>query len=202
MASIEQIGERIFRQEDSWKRLLIGGALCLTVFGLPLAFGYLFVYSFNLKKDPEAPLPPWDNWSRMFIVGLHGLAVFLAWVGIPLAIACLLTWLFGMAPGSFLDIFSWLARAVAFVVGLPLFASALIHYQREHEWKALADFEAICRPVEKHWKALILPGVAWCGLMAIGLPLLPFTFFLGMVVFLAYAIPLLSQPIPGKAPKI
>lgn len=201
MASIEAISERIFREEDSWKRLLIGGALCLTIIGLPLAFGYLFAYAFNLRKHALAPLPKWENWRQMFIVGLHGFAVFLAWMGLPIAAACILTWLFGMVPGSFLDIFSWLARAGAIVLGLPLFCSALIHYQREQEWACLIDFEAISKPVELYWKSFVLPGVAWCGLMAIGLPLLPFTFFLGMVLYVAYAIPLLSQT-TKKAPKI
>ncbi|WP_309384027.1 hypothetical protein [Cerasicoccus frondis] len=201
MASIETIGERIFTEEDSWKKLLIGGALCLTIIGLPLAFGYLFAYAYHLRKDAGAPLPAWDNWQRMFMVGLHGLAVFVAWVGIPILLAILITWLFGMVPGSFLDIFSWLARSAAFVVGLPMFASALILYQRTQAWGSLADVEKIFAPVEANWKKLIIPSVAWVGLMSIGLPLLPFTFFLGMVLYVAYAIPLLSKS-TGEAPKL
>ncbi|WP_309397578.1 DUF4013 domain-containing protein [Cerasicoccus maritimus] len=201
MASIETIGERIFTEHDSWKKLLIGGALCLTIIGLPLAFGYLFAYAFMLRRDASAALPDWDNWQRMFMVGLHGLAVFIAWVGIPLVLAVLITWLFGMVPGSFLDIFSWLARSAAFVVGLPMFCSALILYQRTQNFASLADVENIFAPVEANWKKLLIPSIAWVGLMAIGLPLLPFTFFLGMVLFVAYAIPLLSHS-NGEAPKL
>ncbi len=201
MASIENIGERIFNEEDSWKKLLIGGAMCLTIIGLPLAFGYLFAYAFNLRKNALAPLPRWDNWQRMFMVGLHSLAVFVAWVGIPMALALIITWLFGMVPGSFLDIFSWLARAGALVVGLPMFCSALIHYQNTQEWSSLADVESIFAPVQENWIRLIIPSVAWIGLIVIGLPLLPFTFFLGMTLYVAYAIPLLSQN-TGKAPKL
>ncbi|MEO0794075.1 MAG: DUF4013 domain-containing protein [Verrucomicrobiota bacterium] len=174
-------------------RLLIGGAFCLSVVGLPLAFGYLFAYAFALKSDPFAPLPPWERWTQMFIVGLHALAVFLAWFGIPFLAALVLSGIFALAPGGVLDIFAWLAIGVAEVFGLCLFVSAMIHYQRIREWRALIEFESIFKPLERHWKKLIVPCLAWLGFMTLGLPLLPFTFFLGITVFLAYAVPLLSR---------
>lgn len=200
MASIETISERIFREEDAWKKLLIGGALVLSILGIPVAFGYLFAYAFNLQKRADAPLPTWENWRRMFFVGWHALAVFLLWLGAPVIAAWILTILFGLASTVFLAV-GWLAIGLAYVIGLTMFAAALIHYQREQDFRALIDVERIFLPIERHWKTLILPGVAWYGLMMIGRPLLPFTFFLGMVLYLAYAIPLLSQT-PGTRPKI
>ncbi len=192
MASIETISERIFREEDSWKKLLIGGVLVLSVFGIPIAFGYLFAYAFNLQKRADAPLPPWDNWKRMFFVGWHGLAVFAVWLAAPVLAAWLLKMLFGQVSPIFMAV-GWLSVGVAFVLGLAMFAAALIHYQREQDLKSIIDAERIFVPLERQWKLLVLPGVAWFGLMMIGQPLLPFTFFLGMTLYLAYAIPLLSS---------
>jgi len=192
MASIETISERIFREEDAWKKLLIGGALVLSIFGIPVAFGYLFAYAFNLQKRADAPLPDWDQWRRMFFVGWHALAVYALWLGAPVVTAWLITMLFGLTSAVFLAV-GWLAMGLAYVVGLAMAAAALIHYQREQDLRSLIDAERIFLPLEQHWKALILPGVAWYGLMMIGRPLLPFTFFLGMVLYLAYAIPLLSN---------
>lgn len=192
MASIEKISERIFREDDAWKKLLIGGALVLSILGIPVAFGYLFAYAFNLQKRSDAPLPEWDQWRRMFFVGWHALAAFILWLGGPVVAAWLLTILFGLASAIFLAV-GWLAMGIAYVAGLTMFTAALIHYQREQELRSLIDVEEIFVPIERHWKALVLPGIAWYGLMMIGRPLLPFTFFLGMVLYLAYAIPLLSQ---------
>ncbi|MGE9296909.1 MAG: DUF4013 domain-containing protein, partial [Puniceicoccales bacterium] len=106
MASIDHIGERIFKQEGAWMRLLIGGALILSIIGIPLAFGYLFAYAFGLRTNPESPLPKWENWSKLFIVGLHGLAVFLAWFCLPVALAMLLSALFALVPGGVLELFA------------------------------------------------------------------------------------------------
>jgi len=194
MASIEQIGERIFRQDGVWLRLVIGGALMLSIVGIPLAFGYLFAYAFRLKEQPDAPLPPWENWSKLFVVGLHALAIFLGWFLAPVGAAMLITALFALVPGGVLELFGWLAVGVVEVIALALFASALKHYQEEQRWGALIEFEAIFNPLERAWKALVIPGLAWVGLMTIGVSILPFTFFLGMLLFLAYAIPVISAP--------
>ncbi|MGE9296961.1 MAG: hypothetical protein ACQKBV_11795, partial [Puniceicoccales bacterium] len=85
------------------------------------------------------------------------------------------------------------------VVALSVFASALVHYQQEQSWSSLIDFEAIFKPLERSWRKLIVPGFAWVGLMTIGLPVLPFTFFLGMVIYLGYAIPVLIAPMREDA---
>jgi len=192
MASIDRVSERIFRQNGVWIRLLIGGGLVLSIIGLPVAFGYLFAFAFNLQRDPEAELPPWENWPQLFIVGLHALAVFLAWFCLPVGAAMLLATLFSQVPGGVLGIVGWLAVGSGSVASLAVFASALCHYQREQRWSALLEFERLFHPLESTWKTLVIPGLAWVGLMAVGYSLLPFAFFLGTLVFLAYAIPIIS----------
>lgn len=193
MASLETISERIFREPDSIRKLLIGAALCLSILGLPWALGYLFAYAYSLRGNPRAPLPAWEHWQRLGTVGLHGLAVFAAWFALPVLVAHLVAALFALAPGGVLGLFGWLAIGISWLIAPALFTAALVHYQRERDWRALIDFEAIAAPLQANWMGLLVPSLAWCGLLALALPLLPFAFFLGMTLYLAYAVPVLAD---------
>ena len=79
-----------------WRKILIGGALMLSVFGYPWAAGLVMESLDNARKGYPTPLPPWHEWSTRYLIGLF---------------AVLIDFVFFVLP--------------AFAIGLLLFCAAL-----------------------------------------------------------------------------
>lgn len=192
MATIDSVCERIFSGEGSWRRLLFGGLLCLSIIGIPFAAGYLFHYAVALRDGRDVEMPPWGEWTKRFMAGLHFLGVFVAWYVLVLLIGFGFGWLIEFVTFGILWWASYVIGMLISAAAPAFFASALNQYLKQESWMALKDFMSIIAPLRSHWVALLLPGAAWVGLLTIALPLLPFAFFLGFAVLLAYYIPLFS----------
>ncbi|WOO39854.1 DUF4013 domain-containing protein [Rubellicoccus peritrichatus] len=192
MATIDSVCERIFSAEGSWRRLLFGGLLCLSIIGIPFAAGYLFHYAASLRSGDRVELPPWGEWTKRFIAGLHFLGVFAVWYLLVLFLGFVFGWLIEAVTLGLLWWAGYVITMLASAAAPAFFASALNEYLKRESWSALKDISAILVPIRSHWIALLLPGAAWIGLLTIALPLLPFAFFLGFTALLAYYIPLFA----------
>lgn len=53
-----------------WRKILIGGALMLTIIGYPFAAGLVVESMDNTRKGYPTPLPPWGDWSSRFLIGV------------------------------------------------------------------------------------------------------------------------------------
>jgi hypothetical protein len=58
-----------------WRKILIGGALMLTVFGYPWAAGLVMESLDNARKGFPTPLPPWREWSTRYLIGLFAVLI-------------------------------------------------------------------------------------------------------------------------------
>ncbi len=84
----------IHRDPHWWRKILIGGALMLTIVGYPWGAG-LVIESMDLtRKGFATPLPPWREWGNRYIAGLLAVLIDVLFFGMPifglgLALLCL-----------------------------------------------------------------------------------------------------------------
>lgn len=193
MASIRDIGERIFKSPQAWAKLLIGGLLPWTIVGIPLVFGYFFVYAWQLRQagpGADVSLPRWENWGRLYRIGLESFVIALVWWFVPLLILC------GIASvllhiSDLLKPFAYIIRMAAMLAGPFFYISALTHYQGKRDYKAVLEVQAIVTALGRNWAALVVPGLVWLGLLTLALPLFPWVVFLGVLLGTALLTPLL-----------
>lgn len=63
------------RDKDWWQKLLIGGLLSLSGFGVIMVEGYAVESLDNTRNGIPTPLPRWRDWSLKAIQGLFGLII-------------------------------------------------------------------------------------------------------------------------------
>ena len=186
LASFETICARIFADQNAWRKVLIGGLLCLSIIGLPFAFGYLWRYLAQIRASGNFSLPEWHEPGKLLLPGLKALAVFVVWFclpwGVALAIQMLLAVIF--FPLGLLGV---IGSSVALWMVCGLFFSALWAFQRsDGDWRTLVECGLVWRPFARNWRCLLVPGLAFLGLIGLLSPVLPFVFFGGFLPLLAY----------------
>ncbi len=124
--------QTIHRDPEWWKKILIGGALMLTVVGYPWGAG-LVVESLDFtRKGFPTPLPPWRAWGDRYVIGLFALLIDILFFGLPVFVGGLLFFCGGLLLTTLTQArLPWLAS-------LPLGALALYE---------LAAFGASLSPV-------------------------------------------------------
>lgn len=186
MANIESICERIFSDEPAWRRTLFGGLLCLSIVGIPLAGGYLFRYAARLRAGAPPSLEAWKDWPGLLNAGWHFLGVFAAWFLGPLLLMWLAGWLLEELSGDILWWIGYLLGMCGLAIAPLTFIAVLNRYIDQRALSVLWDLQSIFRTLTANWRNCILPALVWTGLIMATLPLLPFAFFLGMVVLIPY----------------
>src|SRR5262245_13318965 len=73
-----------------WRKVLIGGALMLTIVGYPWATGLVIESLDNTLKGFPTPLPPWRDWFNRYIIGLFAALIDFIYFILPLLAAALL----------------------------------------------------------------------------------------------------------------
>ena len=70
-----------------WRKVLIGGALMLTIVGYPWAAGLVIESLDNTRKGFPTPLPPWHDWFNRYIIGLFAALIDFIYFVLPLLAA-------------------------------------------------------------------------------------------------------------------
>jgi hypothetical protein len=90
MISLRAALANIHNDRHWWRKLLIGGALMLTIVGYPLAAGLVIESLDNTRKGYPTPLPPWYDWFNRYIIGLFATLIDFIYFVLPLLAAGLL----------------------------------------------------------------------------------------------------------------
>jgi hypothetical protein len=129
-----------------WRKILVGGALTLTIIGYPWAAGLVVESLDNTRKGFPSPLPPWHEWTTRYISGLFAVLIDFVFFLLPVLVAGLLLFclavLFLVASGGI----RWLAPigVVVLLYELMMFAfsvapvSRLIYVDQGHAEDALS----------------------------------------------------------------
>ncbi|ABU56478.1 DUF4013 domain-containing protein [Roseiflexus castenholzii] len=70
-----------------WRKILIGGALFMSVVGAPFAGGWIIEYIDNSRKGYPAPLPPWFDWSTRWLMGMFAWIIDFLFYVMPFMVA-------------------------------------------------------------------------------------------------------------------
>lgn len=111
----------IHRDPYWWRKVLIGGALMLTVVGYPWAAGLEMESLENTRKGFPTPLPLWREWSLRFLIGLFAILIDVLFFGLPIfALGIVLLCVGALLVTSGVAVAAWLA---------PIGLAALVLYQ-------------------------------------------------------------------------
>jgi hypothetical protein len=141
-----------------WRKVLIGGALMLTVVGYPWAAGLVVESLDNARKGFPTPLPPWREWFSRYIIGLFAALIDFIYFVLPLLAAGLLLFcvavVFLVSGGAA----GWVApfAALALLYELAMFAIGVAPVGRLiYVEEGLAEDALSARPL----RAALRPGV-------------------------------------------
>lgn len=81
----------VHRDPHWWLKCLTHGALTLSVFGAPIAAGFILESYDNSRKGYPTPLPPWSDWTIRWLAGLFALLIDFTFFVLPLLIGGMLT---------------------------------------------------------------------------------------------------------------
>ena len=107
----------IHRDRQWWRKILIGGALMLTIFGYPWAAGLVIESLDYTRKGFPTPLPPWRDWSLRYINGLFAALIDFVFFFLPILVAGLFIFCAGVVFLTASGPASWLAP-IAIVLAL------------------------------------------------------------------------------------
>ncbi len=91
-----------------WRKILIGGALFMSIVGAPFAGGWVIEYIDNSRKGYPTPLPPWFDWTTRWLMGMF------AWI---------IDFLFYVMPFMVVGIIAFCVAFSAVLGNSPAFAS-------------------------------------------------------------------------------
>jgi len=180
-------------------KVLIGGLLSFLPIINLFAWGYLYRYAAQLRTQDNGTLPEWKDAAGLFIDGLKFFVIGLLWWTLPVFLVWLGALLLSFITLGLLSPFAFLFVTLAMLLFTPLTVSALILFQRKGgQWACLLDWRAVVRPVQRTAADLLLPVLAFAGLLAVGSPLYGFAIFIGTAILLVFQIQIFTQAFRRK----
>jgi hypothetical protein len=147
MISLRAALANIHNDRRWWQKVLIGGALQLTVVGYPWVAGLVIESLDNIRKGYPTPLPPWHDWSARYITGIFAALIDFVFFLLPLLISAVL--LFCVAVGwlSIVGVALLLYELAMFAIGVAPVAR-LLYVEQGYAEEALSmlPLRAALRP--------------------------------------------------------
>lgn len=189
MPSLEAVCERLFGHPGWVSKVLWGGALCFIPVLNLFSLGYLLEYTVRLRQNKEWHLPEWKEMEpvSLFTGGLQVFLLILAYAGCPILIGLLVSMLVDALTFSVLGIVSYFPLAAGAFVAPFLFLSSIHIFVRDGLYSDAWKVNLVLQVAKAMAPKLILPIIAFWGVLLLAVPLYGFSFFLGTWVLLAYS---------------
>ncbi len=202
MPSFDAVIRRLFGQPGWTSKALLGGALCFVPVVNLLAFGYLMEYAFRLRATRDLDLPEWNDlgWSDLIVRGSFFAAIFLGTFALPLFFGWGLSRVLDTLTFGLLGYMSYGPLGLMGFVAPALFLASLHLYVREGMFADAWNLRELLRLAVAGARPLIIPSLAFWGLMALAWPVYGFAFFLGAWVMISYSTALFLSLDPHQMP--
>ena len=183
MPTLELVCKRLFVDSAWFLKSIIGAHLLVVPIAHFFAFGYLYLLVERARRGDSVKLPEWEDWSRLFMVGIPTFVIFLVLGVAPILVAWILTWpLRLLAYGAFV----YLPLVPAVMIAGPLTAAGIYQYQKREEYTDAFRLPVLSKMLRSSRGRFILPTLALIGLLAAGYPLMTFTVFVGLAASWTY----------------
>lgn len=196
MPSLEEFNRKFFSDSRWLGKIIVGGLLTLSVVGMPLVLGYFYRYAEQIRLENDLELPNWIRWEQLFVDGIKMFCIAAIFVLAPLAVILVFGWLLECLLGSWSGIFMLGMFSGFMVIVPPWCVAGILYFQRTFSLRSLLEWktqQAITRMMVARSRKLLLPILAYNGLLLVGAPVFVFVFFLGTNLLLAYLIVIFSK---------
>jgi len=92
MPTLEPVCKRLFANQSSVLKCLIGGVLMIIPVAHFLAFGLLYALIDQARRGENPEWPAWNGWRRLFLDGIVAFAIFLVLGAAPVCAGWMLSW--------------------------------------------------------------------------------------------------------------
>jgi len=183
MPTLEPVCKRLFSNQPSLLKCLLGGLLMLVPVGNFLAFGFLYALIDQARRGEDPELPSWSTWRRLFVDGAIAFVIFTVLGVGPICAGWVLSWpLRSLAIGALTHV----PLIPGVVLAAPLTAAGIYQYQKRKSFRAAFDLSELAGMLESTRAGFCVPTLALLGFIAVGYPLLPITLFMGLAVAFAF----------------
>jgi hypothetical protein len=183
MLTLEQVSKRVFSDSSWFLKSAFGTFLLIVPIAHFWAFGYMYRVALMGRLGNRGPLPDWEDWRGLFIDGFRFFAIVVIWAVIPI----LLAWLASLPLSRFLGPLSYMPMAPVLLLAAPLVAASTYRYQRREEFRDALRFDILFKMVVSARERLVVPTLAYIGLLFVLSPIFPYALFTGgMVIFYYY----------------
>ncbi len=189
MPSLEAVCEKLFGNPGWVSKVALGGVLSffpiLNIFSL----GYLLEYTIRLRRNKEWNLPDWKeyNLSSLFSHGIQALLILLSFAGLPILLGWLLSLLLKTITFGLIGVLCYLPLSLAAFIAPFLSLAAIQAFVNDGLFSDAWRIGIILRIAKILAPKLILPVIAFWGILILALPLYGVSFFLGSWILLAYS---------------
>ena len=183
MPIFEEVFNRLIKLSGFGSKFLIGGLLSFVPIVNIFAFGYLYRLSRAVRKSGQPVLPPWNDWSGLFIDGMRFTIVWLVYWLLPISLAYLITLLMTFV---YLGVLASIFFLTSLLLSTVLFCSALYLYSMRMNIKDLLDLLLIIKMTVMEMPRLILPGFVFLGFLFLLQPFYGFSIFGGFLFLITH----------------
>ncbi len=198
MVTLEQVSKRIFSEPNWFVKTVVGAILMFFPVPFVFAFGYIARVSAMARRGEPPDLPDWEDWPALWFDGLRMLAIVLGLAILPIVAGWLvsLPLRIALAPVplySMLSPFLYLPIVPGMFLSFPLTAAGLYRFQRAEELREAFRIPMLLRMIVATKGRLVLPTLAYLGLVVALFPLFPYALFTGGVVVFYYSSAIFRQ---------
>jgi hypothetical protein len=170
-------------------KVIWGGALSFIPILNLFSLGYLLKYTIQLRQNKDWDLPEWNEMEPISLLsgGLQVFLLLLAYSGCPILIGWLASMLLDLLTFGFLGIVSFVPLTAGAFIAPFLFLSSMHVFVRDGLYSDAWKVKFIIEVARVMSPQLILPVIAFWGIILLALPLYGFSFFLGTWILLAYS---------------
>lgn len=178
-------------EDYHWKKkLLIGAVLSFIPIVNFFALGYLSEYARQILKDKDnLSLPEWERPVTLFISGFWFFLIILVYGGGILFIAFLIGLFISILSFGLLSWLAFFPITIAALLAPSLVILGLINLHliksTKEIFKGLAQHFNV---ILSSWKYLLIPNLAFLGVVTIGAPVYGISYFLGFIILIPYTI--------------
>jgi Protein of unknown function (DUF4013) len=185
MPTLEPVCKRLFFNQISVIKCLLGGVLLMIPVAHFLAFGLLYSLIDQARRGENPELPPWSGWRRLFADGVVAFMIFLVLGAAPICAGWILSWPLRSLP---IGPLRYLPMIPGVLLAAPLTAAGIYRYQSRKRFLAALQFAELAGMLESCREGIYLPTLALLGFVLVGYPLMPIALFVGLAgIFTFYA---------------